>query len=198
VLSLAGAPIAGEARLDVTTAAGYVFEHSPRLIGRRDGDPYTNADDGLIVFADQDINTADSDVGLQQVEAMGPGGAIVDLGGGCGPGGLAVSSGPFALGNPAAPLELFGAQPLAIPFVLLGQAGARLSCGVCDFVDPANAWFVPNTAGTAATALPIPGDPVLIGLTFDFQFVSLGVLYVGCPLLPGFAASNIVRVTIDL
>lgn len=198
VLSRQGAAIGAELRLDVTPGTGYVYEHAPRLIGRRDGDPYTIADDGLCVFADQSITTGDSDVGLQRLEATGPGGPIVDLGGGCGPGGLAASLGPFALGNPAAPLELYGAQPLAVPFVLLGMAGARISCGVCSFVDPTTFWFVPNTAGTAATALSIPGAPALVGFTFDFQFASFNVLYVGCPALPGVALSNVVRATIGV
>lgn len=198
VVSRQGAAIGAELLLDVTPGTGYVYEHAPRLIGRRDGDPYTIADDGLCVFADQSITTGDSDVGLQQIEATGPGGPIVDLGGGCGPGGLALSQGPFALGNPAAPLELFGAQPLAVPFVLLGAAGARISCGVCSFVDPTTFWFVPNTAGTATTSLPIPGAPALVGFVFDFQFASFGVLYVGCPALPGVALSNVVRATVGV
>lgn len=198
VLDTAGAPVGNELPLDLTPGLNYTYEHAPRLIGRRAGDATTTADDGLVVFADQDTAaTYDSDVGLQPIEAMGPGGAVIDLGGGCGPGGLATSSGPFALGNAAAPLELFGAQGLAVPFALVGLAGARVTCGVCDFVDPTNAWFVPNTAGTATTSIAIPGAPALVGFAFDFQFVSFNVLYVGCPALPGVAASNIVRATLD-
>lgn len=192
-------PIGAALRLDVTTGGGYLYEHAPRLIGRIAGDPNTNADDGLIVFADQNITTTfDSDVGLQQVEALGPGGPIVDLGGGCGPAGLASTPGPAAIGNPALALELFAAQPLAVPFVLLGLPNQRVPCGVCAFVDPLDARFAPNTAGTAATTLAIPGNPILIGAAFEFQFVTLNVSYVGCPALPGVAASNIVRVTIDV
>lgn len=198
VLGPAGAPIGNELRLDLVPGINYPYEHAPRLISKRDGDPASTSDEGLVVFADQNTSaTFDSDVGLQALEAMGNGGPITDLGGGCGPGGLAVSPGPAALGNSLLPLELYGAEPLAVPFVLLGLSNQRISCGVCDFVDPLNAWFVPNTAGTATTVLAIPGDPGLIGFTFDFQFLSFNVLYVGCPVLPGAATSNIVRVTID-
>jgi len=198
VLSAAGATIGDELQLDVTPGINYPYEHAPRLIGKRAGDPASASDEGLVVFADQNTAaTFDSDVGLQAVEAMGLGGTITDLGGGCGPGGLAISAGPAALGNADMPLELYGAQPLAVPFVLLGLPNARITCGVCDFVDPSNAWFVPNTAGTATTSFGIPGDPVLVGFAFDIQFVSLNVLYVGCPALPGVASSNIVRATID-
>lgn len=198
VLGPAGAPIGGELLLDIAPGINYPYEHAPRLIGKRDGDPANPSDEGLVVFADQNTSaTFDSDVGLQALEAMGNGGPITDLGGGCGPGGLAVSPGPAALGNSLLPLELYGAQPLAVPFVLLGLGNQRISCGICDFVDPLDAWFVPNTAGTAITVLAIPGDPGLIGFAFDFQFLSFNVLYVGCPVLPGAATSNIVRVTID-
>lgn len=198
VLSEAGAPIGNELQLDVALGINYPYEHAPRLIGKRAGDPSTTSDEGLVVFADQNTSaTFDSDVGLQAVEAMGNGGAITDLGGGCGPGGLAISPGPAALGNSSLPLELYGAEALAVPFVLLGMPDQRISCGVCDFVDPLNAWFVPNTAGTATTDMAIPGDPGLVGFAFDVQFLSLNVLYVGCPVLPGAAASNIVRITID-
>ncbi len=198
VLGPAGGAIGNELQLDVTPGINYPYEHAPRLISKRDGDPATTSDEGLVVFADQNTSaTFDSDVGLQALEAMGLGGAIANLGGGCGPGGLAVSPGPAALGNSFLPLELYGAQPLAVPFVLLGLPNQRVNCGVCDFVDPLNAWFVPNTAGTATTVMAIPGDPILIGFAFDFQFLSFNVLYVGCPVLPGAATSNIVRVTID-
>jgi len=198
VLSPSGSPIGDEWVLDVTPGINYPYEHAPRLIGKRAGDPSTPDDDGLVVFADQNTSaTYDSDIGLQAIEAMGPGGTIVDLGGGCGPGGLAATAGPASLGNADMPMELYGAESLAIPFVLLGMPNARINCGVCSFVDPTNAWFVPNTAGTAITSMPIPGDPNLIGFAFDFQFASFNVLYVGCPALPGVASSNIMRVTID-
>ncbi|MBZ0153810.1 MAG: hypothetical protein K8J09_19960 [Planctomycetes bacterium] len=191
-----GAPIGDEQRVDVTPGTNYRYEHAPRLIGRRDGDPGTNADDGLLVFADQNVNTYDSDVGLVAIESLGPGGSITTVATGCGPGGMAMSAGPFALGNSWFPFELYGAEPLAVPFLLLGVPAPWLSCGVCNFVDPITLWFVPNTAGTAVSSMPVPGDAALVGFQLDFQFVSFNVLYVGCPVLPGVAASNIVRATL--
>jgi hypothetical protein len=197
VVSGTGALIGPELRLDVTPGTQYRYEHGPRLIGRCAGDAQLNVDDGLCVFADQNAQTYDSDVGLQPIEAMGPGGSIVDLGGGCGPGGLASSLGPAALGNSALALELFGAQPLAVPFVLLGLAGPTLGCGVCTVIQPLSVSFVPNTAGSATFPFAIPGTASLVGFAFDFQYVSFNVLYVGCPAVPGVAASNVVRVTLD-
>lgn len=192
-----GSTIGDELRLDVTPGTDYAYEHAPRLIGQRDGDPGTGSDDGLVVFADQSLSTADSDVGLQAVAAMGAGGAVVDRGGGCGPGGLAVGSGPFALGNTQFRCELFGAQPLAIPFLLYALPAPPQSCGSCTYVQPLSALFVANTAGHAAATLVLPGNPGFVGTTIDFQFVSFNVAYVGCPGGPGVAASNIVRAALD-
>lgn len=197
VVSGVGALIGPELRLDVTPGNQYRYEHASRLIGRVAGDATLVADDGLLVFADQNVSTYDSDVGLQLVEAMGPGGPIVDLGGGCGPGGLASSPGPAALGNQALAFELFGAQPLAVPFLFLGVPAPLVTCGVCSVIQPLSAAFVPNTAGAAVSTFAIPGTTSLVGFQLDAQFVSLNVLYVGCPAAPGIAASNIVRATLD-
>jgi hypothetical protein len=191
-----GTPIGDELRLDLTPGTDYRYEHAPRIIGRRDGDPATGADDGVVVFADQSVSTADSNVGLQAVESMGAGGAIVDLGGGCGPGGLATSPGPYAFGNATFAFELYGAQPLAIPFLLIGLPTPHLQCGVCTAIQSVLSWFVPNVAGTATTTFPAPTEPSYLGFQIEFQFVTLNVNYVGCPLLPGVAASNIVRATL--
>ncbi|MBL8753286.1 MAG: hypothetical protein JNK15_08300 [Planctomycetes bacterium] len=197
VVSGTGALVGPPLRLEVTPGTQYRYEHGPRLIGRCAGDAQLNVDDGLCVFADQNVSTYDSDVGLQPIEAMGNGGPITDLGGGCGPGGLASSPGPASLGNTALALELFGASPLAVPFLFLAPAGPTLPCGVCTVVQPLSVSFVPNTAGSATFPFAIPGAPALVGVAFDFQYVSFNVLYVGCPAVPGVAASNIVRVTLD-
>jgi len=197
VLAGNGTPIGDEMRLELSTGAAYTYEHSPRIVGKRDGDPDTASDEGVVVFADQSTATADSNVGLQLVEAMGTGGAIVDLGGGCGPGGLATTPGPFALGNPAFAFELWGAQSLAIPFVFVGVPAPLLQCGVCSLVNPILFFFAPNTAGTAVTTWATPTDGALVGLQIEFQFVTFNVNYVGCPALPGMATSNIVRATLD-
>lgn len=192
-----GTPIGAELRLELTPGTDYVFEHAPRLIGHRAGDPASGSDEGLVVFADQSITTADSDVGLQLVEAIGPGGAVANQGGGCGPGGLAVGAGPFALGNSDFRCELYGAQPLAITFLLLGLPGPTQTCGFCSYIQPLGARFVANTAGHATSTLALPGDPGLVGVAIDFQFASFNVSYVGCVQAPGVAASNIVRATLD-
>lgn len=192
-----GAAIGADLRLDITAGSVYRYEHSPRLIGRIAGDATLPVDDGLCVFADQNVNTYDSDVGVQPIEALGPGGAISDLGGGCGPGGFASSPGPAAIGNPAVPLELFGAQSLAVPLLFIGVPAPLSSCGVCTVIQPILVQFVPNYAGAVTCPFAIPGTPSLVGFPLEFQYVSLNVNYVGCPAFPGAAASNIVRMILD-
>ena len=84
-----------------------------------------------------------------------------------------------------------------MPFLLIGLPGPHAQCGVCSVIPFVLSWFVPNTAGTAVTTFPAPTDPSYLGFQIEFQFVSLNVAYVGCPILPGIAASNIVRATLD-
>lgn len=197
VLSGNGAPIGGELRLDLVPGNVYRYEHAPRLIGCVDGDPASIFDDGLVVFADQSVTTADSDVGLQQIVPMGPGGSVTDLGGGCGPGGLAVANGACALGNQDFRCELYGAQALSIPFLLLGLPGPLQQCGFCSLLQPLSCQFVANQAGYASAPLPLPGNPALVGLPLRFQFATFQVNYVGCPQTPGLAASNMVEAVVD-
>ncbi|GAB4155841.1 MAG: hypothetical protein Fur0037_24210 [Planctomycetota bacterium] len=193
--SRSGTPIGDELPVDLTATGSYVYEHAPRLASVRDGDAGSTADDGLLVFADQDNQGGDSNVGLQAVASMGPGGTISDIGGGCGPAGLNALSGPFALGNDEFRVELYGADALAIPFLSIGLPGPPQSCGVCTLLNPMSFRFAPNTAGTSQQDLPLPGAASLLGLTVEFQWVVFGVPYVGCPLAPGMAASNRIRAT---
>lgn len=198
MLARNGTPIGTELRLDVTPGTTYRYEHAPRLLGRIAGHPGSGIADGLVVFADQSATTGDSNVGLQPVAAMGAGGVVQDLGLGCGPAGLAVANGPCALGNGSFRCELYGAPPLAVPFLLVGFGGAaRQSCGVCTALNAVSSTFAANTAGMVSAPLPLPGAANLLGFTFEFQFALFQVQYVGCPWLPGLAASNIVRATVD-
>ena len=197
VLARNGSAIGGEHRVDLTLGNQYLSEYAPRLIGRCAGDASLLDDTGLLVFSDQNVATADANLGLQEIAAMGGGGPVQDLGGGCGPGGLLVPNGPFALGNSQFGLELFGAQPLAVPFLLIGWPQPLQSCGVCTAIAPWSSSFVANTAGYAIGTLPLPGAASLVGLTLDFQFASFLVPYVGCPYAAGLALSNVLRATLD-
>jgi hypothetical protein len=107
-----------------------------------------------------------------------------------------VAPGPYACGNSTFSFELYGAQPLAIPYFLIGLPAPHLQCGVCSAIQALGSWFVPNVAGTAVTTFAAPTDPSYLGFQIEFQFVTTNVNYVGCPLLPGAAASNIVRATL--
>ncbi len=197
ILQRSGAPAGGSFRIDLNGRAGYVYEHTPRLVGRVAGDATLTADDGLLVFGDQSITTFDSDIGVQAIESLGPGGPVQDLGGGCGPAGLAVLSGPFALGNDRLELQLFGADPLAIPFAAIGFPGPGLACGVCAMVTPVVFEFAPSTAGQAVKVVVLPSDPRFLGVTVELQWATFQNAYVGCPLAPGLAVSNRLRATLD-
>ena len=199
VFTRQGQPIGPEHRLDVATRGNYAYEHAPRITTRFCGDSSTVRDDGIVVFADQDNRTAESDIGLQAVEAMGAGGGATDLGGGCGPAGLCSVRGACALGNAGFAIDLHGAPPLAVPVLIVGFAARPLlSCGVCTIADPHLFQFAPSTNGAASAALPLPGDPVFVGLALDLQWAEFQVAYVGCPLAPGVAATNRVRAVIGL
>lgn len=185
-------------RLELNGRSGYVYEHAPRILGRRDGDASTTAHDGLIVFGDQSTTTGDSDIGVQVVAAMGPGGTVADLGGGCGPAGLCATSGPCALGNVDFRVELFGAGTLAVPFLSTGLPGAPLLCGACALTTPVGFQFAPSSGGQASAPFPLPCNAAFVGITVEFQWVTFQNAYVGCPVAPGMAASNRVRATLGL
>ncbi len=68
---------------------------------------------------------------------------------------------------------------------------------MCAIVNPILYFFAPNTAGTAVTTWSTPTDAALVGFEIEFQFLTFNVNYVGCPILPGMATSNIVRATLD-
>ncbi len=199
VISRNGSPCGDEQHIDMNTGQGYAYEHGARIISRRDGDATSMRQDGLIVFADQNNTNAESDVGMQVVSAMGTGGTVVDIGGGCGGAavaGQASTFGPAALGNSNFSVELFGAPPLAIPFLLIGLPGPAVQCGVCSLTQPLVFEFQPNTNGSAARSVPMPCDGSLIGAVVEFQWALWNVNYVGCPLAAGMAATNRIQATV--
>ena len=69
-------------------------------------------------------------------------------------------------GNTALALELFGAQPLAVPFGFLGVPGPTTTCGVCAVIHPIAVHFVPSFAGSASFPFAVPGTATLVGFQF--------------------------------
>jgi hypothetical protein len=144
----------------------------------------------------------DSDLLAHLLEAIGPGGPVVSLGGGCGGGGTAWVNGPVALGNSSFALTLSGADPGATgSVVLLGVSSAPSSCGPCTLVPDLSAsalLFAPLSGGAGNLAVPIPCDLALLSGGAKVQWI---VFFTGaspCPPAPGFSLSNAIDATVGL
>ncbi|MFO1077435.1 MAG: hypothetical protein U1E73_06890 [Planctomycetota bacterium] len=177
------------------TATGYTQERQARIAGRA---PWVaGAVDGEILFVQDNPTTQMPLVVSQRVLSVGPGGAVTDLGGGCGQGGsvAAVQSG-FALGNAGFRFEVAGLASGAVPVCCLALPGPTQTCGSCTFLNPLAAFFETNTAGVASHAFTVPCDPLYIGLPLEVQWASLLTTTTPCPSLAGLAVSNRVRYAI--
>jgi len=162
--------------------------------------PGADDDEVLLAFARHDVTPPlDGDVVIQLAEAVGPGGSVVDVGGGCGPGGVATVSGPVALGNPAFAVELDGADAVATLALLnVAAPGAAIPCGSCSFLAPGLLFAQPVVAGGAVQALPILNDASLLGATVEAQWAVLPTASSPCALFATVAMSNRLSLTVDL
>jgi hypothetical protein len=173
---------------------GYVQEREARVSSRA---PWlSGVDDGEVVFLEDNPSAPHPLVIGQRVEAIGPGGAIVDLGGGCGPGGVAGSSGSFALGNDAFAFTVSGLPPGALTFLALALPVPALSCGSCTLINPASLEFKPAIAGAATSPFTLPCAVGYFGLPIQAQWMSLLTNSTVCPQAPGLAATNRLQFTI--
>ncbi|MBK8977677.1 MAG: hypothetical protein IPM29_17345 [Planctomycetes bacterium] len=112
-------------------------------------------------------------------EAFGPGGPIVDLGGGCGQGGTLTANGPMALGNPDWGLRLTGANNggstisvLAID-VSLAPGAPILACNTCRALLPTFTVDIPIANGGTFVPIAVICDPNALGTTLRSQFWTL-------------------------
>jgi hypothetical protein len=125
------------------------------------------------------------------------GGAIVVLGGGCGPGGMLSAVGPAAVGNGTFAINLSGADPAALlALVAVGESGPGIGCGPCELTVPSYGTLTSAvTAGGLSVSIPLPASSSWIGTDIVWQTVVLPS--VGpCPLLTDFAISNRLQTTI--
>lgn len=105
----------------------------------------------------------------RRLEAIGAGGAVLFMGGGCPGGGIGGVSGAAAIGNPAFSVTLTGAA--GPPVYLIGGLSAsplNFPCGACTVV-PMLDTLIPVTS--APFAAPVPCDLSLLGATFLVQWV---------------------------
>lgn len=170
--------------LDPTAA--YTDENAVRMIGKRTGSSSPASDAGMLVFHERE-NTApfDGDIVGQEFEALGPGGAVTSLGGGCGLGGSNGFDGPVASGNTELHATLTGASALS-PFMAIGIefTSSTVSSGPCTFLSTGYTIVFPTMAGEASFPLGIPCNPAFVGLVFYTQWAALLSGVSPAPLLP--------------
>jgi hypothetical protein len=134
----------------------------------------------------------------QLVDATGPGGAVTDLGGGCGLGGTNSTAGPVAIGNGQLSFQLAGADPSATLalFNLALSPPAPLVCGPCAWT-PFQFTFVQNASGGGSShAVWIPCDTALVGAVLEAQWTVPSPSATPCGTFAGFSLSNRLRMTI--
>lgn len=137
-----------------------------------------------------------SSVVAQRFTAM-TGAAPATLSSGCGGGGTAATSGPFAPGNTTFQFTLSGGDPTAL-FALLSIGDGSttpLACG-CMLTNPLVTHAFVSAAGSASHQLPLPCNAQLLGATLEFQWLLWGAAASPCPLLPNLVASDRKLVTL--
>jgi hypothetical protein len=134
----------------------------------------------------------------QLLDATGPGGAVVDLGGGCGLGGTTWAQGPAAIGNGYLVFHLAGADPTATVAIcnVAINPPSPLLCGPCAWT-PFQFTFVQNAAGGgSAQGIAVPCNTSLLGLNLEAQWTVVTPGVAPCALFPGFSLSNRLRLTL--
>jgi hypothetical protein len=117
----------------------------------------------------------------------------------CAGGGFAGTAQPFALGSEDFTFELAGGDPTA-PLAVLGLGdgtAAPIPCG-CSLINPLVAYASLAINGTARHAFPLPCNPLLLGVTLEFQWLTLGGSASPCPLVPGLSGSDRYLLTLSL
>ncbi|HKB14571.1 MAG TPA: hypothetical protein VKF62_00820, partial [Planctomycetota bacterium] len=169
-----------------------------------DGSPavaFGTGDEGMIVWQSSGMGSPFAgDIKGQRVEAIGTGGPVADIGGGCGGGGTAGVNGPVAVGNSTFQFTLAGADAGAAGGILVvGSFLLNFNCASCTLKP--NFGFTPFVAvggGAAQFPLPIPCAAELVGATFYAQWAVLPASASPCALAPDLALSDAVSVTIGL
>ncbi len=162
-------------------------EVATRHQGRASNDPVA-ADQGLIVWTDMTVGpgTIDSGVVGRRYEAF-TGGAVTNLGGACGNGGVNGFNGPVALGNSQLELTLSGAASTNV-HIGIQFSNAVIPCGPCTI--NADGGYYPVTAspsGSASFAVAIPCDLSIQGVSLYTQWATVLSGQNPCGLIPAVA-----------
>lgn len=138
-----------------------------------------SSDEAVFVWEIVDTSNGNALCMYTRCEATGNGGAVRDLGGGCGLGGTAAASGgPFAFGNTAFGIDLTGANGGAatqgIVLLAVGSNPATVPCGSCVLLLPIVSLAVPiDGSGNGRFPLPVLCDAGLFGGVVQAQFLVL-------------------------
>ncbi|MBK8097031.1 MAG: hypothetical protein IPK26_07990 [Planctomycetes bacterium] len=174
-------------------------EFGPRVGGRWQFALNGVFDDGFLVFAEADDNPPfQSSIIAQQLQALGNGQAAVVVGPGCGNGGTSFVGGgsPFVIGSQYFTFYCSGLEAGAVPFLGLGFPSPPSACGPCSLLNAITFEFVPNIGGLATRPLPVTCNVAFVGLTLEFQWVSLFTSVSPCPSVNGLSASNRQQITL--
>lgn len=187
-------------QLDGLNVGGADYENVPRCGARYAGSASSSSDEGFTVFAEAlDAPPFSSVVIAQRFEAVGPGGPIVNLGGGCGLMGLHDTiGGGFAVGNPSFAFRATGVPAISLTFLSLAVPAPLVPCGPCVLVSPLVLSFVANPGtGIVTSTFAVPCDPIFVGFQVDSQWIAFGTTASPCPLFASLSASNALRSTLD-
>lgn len=188
-------------QLDGLNGANANYENVMRCVGKYAGSGSTASDEGMIAFGEAlNVPPFSSIVVGQRFEGVGPGGSIVNLGGGCGTFGVHdTAGGGFALGNPGFTYRCSGIAPTDVTFLSLAFASPPIGCASCALVNPFVFMFILNPGtGTVSQVIPLTCDPTFLGLQLDSQWVGFNTAAAPCPAAPGLSASNRLRCTLQL
>lgn len=183
--------------LGTNPTTAWTAEFGARVCGRAAWGAVT--DDAMVVYTEANPSSGSSAAISQRIEALGAGGVVTDLGGGCGQGGTASSTpSGFALGNDNFQFQVDGLLAGALPLCCLAVPGPTISCGPCTFLSPLATFYEPSVAGSASHGLAVPCSTAYFGFQVEVQWASLLTSSTPCPLVAGLAASNRVRLTVGL
>lgn len=171
----------------------YELDSGPRLIGKRAGALWAD-DQGLLVWADRDRATNDSDLRAQRFVSRSQGLSPTVIAPGCGNGGTGGATGSgFVFGNQSFAFTLNGADPNALVLSGIGLATPTIGCGPCQFLS--KGWFesVANVSGTARRPFALPCDGSLLDAVIQVQWLSINTGTSPCALVPSLATSQILQ-----